>query len=139
MSSACKVFYVKNTKQKSNKIHPLFDENFDIPISTDSKVTLDDFRLKITVFRYTFSGSNDIIGLVLLGSGTSSLHEAAHWKEVTHNPHKTVMKWHKLRIGWVKFNYTCILRHFIVFVISNKYEWYTFLSHICKTWICMSL
>lgn len=99
LSSADEVLYVKNTKQKSNKVHPLFDETFDIPISTDSRVTLDDFRLQITIFRYTFSGSNDVVGMVRLEKGSNFPREAEHWKEVTMNPHKTVMKWHVLRIA----------------------------------------
>ncbi len=93
------IVFVKNTKQKSNKINPLFEETFDIPVSTDSKIPLDEFHLQITVLRYTFSGSNDVVGLICLETGSSHQDEADHWKEVTLNPHTTVMKWHKLRIA----------------------------------------
>jgi Ca2+-dependent lipid-binding protein len=93
------VIFVKNTKQKSNKINPLFEESFDIPVSTDSKIPLDQFHLRITAFRYTFSGSNDMVGMVCLETGSSHQNEADHWKEVTMNPHTTIMKWHKLRIA----------------------------------------
>lgn len=93
------ILFVKNTKQKSNKINPLFEETFDIPVSTDSKIPLDELHLQITVFRYTFSGSNDVVGMIRLETGSSSQNEADHWKEVKLNPHTTVMKWHKLRLA----------------------------------------
>lgn len=99
LSSADEVLFVKSTKQKSNKVNPLFGETFDIPISTDSKTPLDDFHLQITVFRYTFSGSNDVVGIIRLETGSNSPNESEHWKNVTLNPHITVMKWHKLRIA----------------------------------------
>lgn len=91
--------FVKNTKQKSNKINPLFEENFDIPVTTDSETPLSEFHLQFTVLRYTFTGKNDVVGLVRLETGSSNQNEANHWKDVTMNPHTTVMKWHKLRFA----------------------------------------
>ena len=99
LSNQEEILFVKNTKQKSNKMNPLFEQTFDIPVSTDSKVPLEDFHLQITVLRYTFSGSNDVVGLIRLETGSTYENEADHWKEVTLNPHTTVTKWHKLRIA----------------------------------------
>ncbi|XP_028411252.1 synaptotagmin-17-like [Dendronephthya gigantea] len=99
LSNQEEIVFVKNTKQKSNKINPLFEEKFDIPVTTDSETPLSEFHLQFTVLRYTFTGKNDVVGLVRLESGSSYENEANHWKEVTMNPHTTVMKWHKLRFA----------------------------------------
>ena len=85
----------KQTTTKRKTSHPVFDETFTFSVSP----RMDDLTytsLNIMVFDHDRIRSDDVIGRVVLGNGSTEASEFDHWSEILANPGHLVTKWHYL-------------------------------------------
>lgn len=85
----------KQTATKRKTSHPVFDETFTFNISPK----MDDLSftsINILIFDHDRIRSDDVIGRVQLGCGSTEASEFEHWTEILSNPGHLITKWHYL-------------------------------------------
>ena len=85
----------RQTATKKKTSHPVFDETFTFNISPK----MDDLSLtslNILIFDHDRIRSDDVIGRVQLGLGSTEASEFEHWNEILSNPGHLITKWHYL-------------------------------------------
>ncbi|XP_031560460.1 synaptotagmin-4-like isoform X2 [Actinia tenebrosa] len=86
----------QQTRTKKPKKSPIFNEELNFHIPTNSSNTLENYSLQFTVFSQDILRGMVCVGYVTLGIDALRESEVHHWKAVVSSPHKPVTGLHKL-------------------------------------------